>query len=110
MELASHPLWIGETSDRVSPRAVRRTDVHEPQEAERFGFPLATSPPSLVRISAELDEPCLFRMYHQPKLPQSDPECFSKPFCVCQMLESHHEVVRKAHDHHLSPCRPTPAM
>src|SRR5213075_2331528 len=87
---------------RVLPITSFRADMLESEERERLRFPFAAPLPPFRCISAELDDPRLFRMQFQRKLAQSLPQLLMEAFGILSMLEPHHEVICVAHDDDLS--------
>lgn len=76
-----------------------RTDVREREEVECLRFPLTSSSPRSLSVSAELDQPDLVRMQFQPELRKTLTHFSQKSLRLASMLKAHHEVVRVAHDY-----------
>ena len=82
---------------RVFAAAVRKT-----QEVERLRFAVATISSILLRIAAKLDDSRFVGMQLEAEPRESLAQFRQKPLCFLTMLESRHEVVRKADEDYLS--------
>ena len=75
--------------------------MREPEERERFRFPLPALPAIRRREAPERDEPRLLRMDFQPKLRQPLLEVSQETHGIGLMLESGNEIVSVADDDHV---------
>src|SRR5437867_539620 len=76
--------------------------MREAEKVEGLRFPVATPSPGPLRVAAELDEPRLVGVQRQPELREPLAQLGEEPLGLLPMLESHDEVVREAHQHHIS--------
>src|SRR5579862_4953702 len=86
-----------------------RANVREAKKVERLGLTQAHSPASRGRIRAELQQSGLLGMQLQCELGQPLGQLAAKPLGIRLHLESDHDVISVAHDHHCAVCsRATP--
>jgi hypothetical protein len=76
--------------------------VREAEEAKRLGFPEAPCLSILGGEPPELDQPRLVGVQHQPELRESLTQLGQEPPRIVLMLESDDEIVRPAHDDHIT--------
>src|SRR5215471_8678279 len=110
-QLSLQPLAHRLSQDREVPLPGPSADVREAQEVERLRLALATLAPILFRKAAKLDDSRLVGMQLKAKVRESVAQLRQEPFCFIPVLESCHEVIRKANEDDLSarvPLSPLP--
>jgi len=76
--------------------------MREAKEVKGLRFALAPRSPALRREAAKADEARLVRMQLQTELRESLAKLSQKPLGLVPMLESDHEVIGVAHEHHIA--------
>lgn len=76
--------------------------MREAQKIERFRFALAAFRSSLSRIATEFDQASFVGVEFQIELLESCPQFIGKSYGVFFVLESHHEIIRIAHDNDIA--------
>src|SRR6266545_668878 len=76
--------------------------VREAEKVEALGSPVAPASPVGRREAAKFDETRLVGMQRQPERRESLAQLGEELLGLPPMLESHNEVIGKAHDHHVS--------
>jgi hypothetical protein len=84
------------------PRRVFPQLCVKPRKVEALGSPVAPASPVGRREAAKFDETRLVGMQRQPERRDSLAQLGEELLGLPPMLESHNEVIGKAHDHHLS--------
>ena len=106
-----HPLLRGLPFDHERPvLPLQPTTVREAQEVERLRFPLAALPPIPGGEPPELDQPRLVGVQRETELLQPLFQVGQELFRLVTVLEPDDEVVRVAHDNHVSPGVPAPPL
>src|SRR5258707_849943 len=87
------------------------TDVGEAEEVERLRFPFSALLPVFGCERSELQQPRFLRMQFQTELPHSFDKFRPEPYAICLRLETHHDIVGKPHDDHVTAgLFPTPRL
>src|SRR5450755_78582 len=92
------------------PRPGGPADVREPQKSERLWLAKSSRLAFAGGEPPELDQARLLGVQLQAELRESVAKLRPEPLGVVPMLESHHEVVSKAHDYHIAARVPTPPL
>src|SRR6267378_268874 len=74
------------------------------QEVKRLRFPFSTPLPLIDRVWTELQKSRLLGMQFQVELPHSFGEFRPELIGIRFAVESHHDVIREAHDDHIAVC------
>src|SRR5215471_7322964 len=110
-QLSLQPLAHRLSQDREVPLPGPSANVREAQEVERLRLAFATLAPILFRKAAKFDDPRLVGMQLKAKVRESVAQLRQEPLCFIPVLESCHEVIRKANEDDLSarlPLSPLP--
>src|SRR6266700_239245 len=102
LKLRPHPLFDGDAPEPEAPVPRLPANMGEAQEIERLRFREPASSPVLRRKAAELDKAGLVRMQLQAELRKPLSKITEEPFCITEVLEPDHEVVREPHDDHVT--------
>src|SRR5918993_4181970 len=102
VKLGPHPFLDRDAPQPELSAPALPADVREAQEIERFGLAEPTLRPVLAGEPPELDEACLVGVQLQGELREPLAEVPEELFGVTLMLEPDHEVVRPAHDDHVT--------
>jgi hypothetical protein len=105
------PLAHRLSQDREVPLPGPSANVREAQEVERLRLAFATLAPILFRKAAKFDDSRLVGMQLKAKVRESVAQLRQEPLCFIPVLESCHEVIRKANEDDLSarvPLSPLP--
>src|SRR5712691_6969004 len=103
LELGSKPLLDREPPHReTSVASLGPADMREPQEVERFRFPLAAILPVLVRVRTKFQKARLVRMQLQSILQESLLQSGQKLLGLPSMLKPHDEVIGPASNDHIT--------
>src|SRR6266542_1188348 len=110
LELGPHPLGDRDAPEPEPPAPGLPADVREAQEVER----LRLSEPVRLAVRGgeppELDQASLVGMQLQGELREPLAKVVEELLGVTSMLEPNHEVVRPAHDDHVTACVASPPL
>src|SRR5271166_4547748 len=104
LQLRPQPLFDGDAPEPEAPVPRLPANVGEAQEVERLRLCKAPLSPVRSRKAAELDEAGLVRVQFQIELRKPLSKVVKEPFCIPEVLEPDHEVVREPHDDHVTMC------
>ena len=109
-ELGRYPLRVGNPLELEAPAPGLPANMREAEEAKRLR--LAQVPPLTIPGGKppELDQPRLLGRQLQVELREPSAKLSVKPLCVLPVLESHHGIVGKTHDHDLTARVPVPPL
>src|SRR5882762_2557594 len=79
-------------------------DVRKTEEIERLRFPFSTPLPLVDRVRTKLQKSRLLGMQFQVELPHSFRKFRSELIGIRFAVESHHDVIREAHDDDITVC------
>jgi hypothetical protein len=84
------------------------TQLHEAEEIKRLRSPVAPRRPVAGGMPPELDQPGLAGVQFQAELREPAVKLFQEPLGVLPVLEPDDEVIRPAHDNHVTMRLPFP--
>src|SRR5712692_2410516 len=107
-QLGPHALLDRESPDREPPGLGPPASVREAQEVECLRPAEAPPPSPSGGVPPELDQPRLLSLQPQRELGESLAQVGQELLGVLPILEAHDEVVRVAHDDHVTACLAAP--
>ena len=101
-QLGRQPLRVGDPPDPEPPAPVGRADVREPQERERFRFPVAPGFSPRGGVPPEFDQPGFVRVQLQAELREPLAQRPLEPLSVVLVLEPCDKIISEPHDDHVT--------
>jgi hypothetical protein len=101
-QLRPHPFRDRDPLNPEPSAPRHRADVRETQEIERLRLAGPACLPVPGSVPPELDQPRLARVQFQTELREPAAQLVQEPFRVFLILEPGDEVVREAHDDHVT--------